>query len=450
MHSVDRIIIGPSDEAYGYLDGISRKAKCLRSASLFRIRNHFTACGKESLTPNEQKVEDEVALLPKKPGRALNGYALCALMVKTHNPDHYSGIPSQTAQHIEMQAASDFKNWLKALAAWEKDPSAFTGKPKMPNYKKGDVESFSFTNQTASIKDGHIVLPKTKVTIPCRIREGASLREIRVSPYHGNYLVCLCYETEETGSLPMDAALPGRHSAAVDFGVDNIMTVTSDTGESVLFKGGAVKSANQWYNKRKSHLVSVLTKGRPTKERPSSRQLERLAMHRAEWMHDTFQKMSSRLIEWCLANEVGTLVLGVNKGWKQGAGMGHRNNQSFAGIPFYTLQMMVRYKAARAGIHVEDQEESYTSKASFIDGDPIPVYGKTAGHAAFSGERIYRGLYRSKDGILINADINGAANILRKWGADTSAAELSKLQGPAVIEQKDLNKRIPVKGIGAA
>ena len=443
MFCVDRIIVRPSDEAYGYLDDIARKAKLLYNASLFRLRNHFTASGKTTLTANEQEVEEEIALLPAKPGRVLRAYTLQRLLVLTHNPDYYSGIPSQTAQHIAAQAAVDFGSWLKALRAWKKDPSAFTGKPKMPRYVKKDIKGFSFTNQTASVRNGRITFPKTQVTLPCRIRD-ASLREIKVSPYYGNYLVCLCYQADE------DVPGPGPCIAAVDFGVDNIMTVVSDTGESVIFKGGAVKSVNQWFNKRRAELTAVITKGQPTVTRPTSRRLDSLSMYRAEWMHDTFQKMSSRLIEWCLAHGVGTLVSGINRGWKQRSGIGARNNQTFVGIPFFSLQMMIRYKAERAGILVEEQEESYTSKASFLDSDHIPVYGDTVRDDAFSGSRIHRGLYRSKDGILINADINGAANILRKWGADTSTVLLTNLQRPAVIRQPDLNTRIPVKGTGAA
>lgn len=443
MFCVDRIIVRPCDEAYSYLDDIAKKARLLYNASLFRLRNHFTASGKTALTLNEQGVEDEVSLLPSKPGRVINAYALQRLMVLTKNPDYYSGLPSQTAQHIAARAARDFRSWLRALAAWKKDQSAFTGKPRMPRYAKGDVRGFSFTNQTAAVRDGRIVFPKTKVTLPCRQRD-AVLREIQVSPYHGSYLVCLCYESDE------DAPASGSGTAAVDFGVDNIMAVVSDIGGSVLFKGGAVKSVNQWFNKRKAELAGIMTKGHPTVTRPTSRRLDSLSMYRAEWMHDTFQKMSSRLIEWCLAHGVGTLVLGINRGWKQRSGMGTRNNQTFAGIPFCSLQMMIRYKAERAGIRVEEQEESYTSKASFLDSDCIPVCGDAVSNAAFSGRRIFRGLYRSRDGILINADINGAANILRKHGTDTSGVLLSGLQRPAVIRQPDLNTRIPVKGTGAA
>ena len=443
MYCVDRIIVRASDKVYSYLDENASRAKLLYNASLFRVRNHFTAAGKAVLTPNEQDVENEMALLPTKPGRVINAYALQKLMALTHNPDYYSGLPSQTAQHITAQAVTDFRNWLKALKAWRKDPSAFLGKPKMPHYVDADIKDYLFTNQTASVNDGILSFPKTKATLRCRIRDGV-LREIKVTPYYGNYMLCVCYEVQDNVS-------EGRtHSAAIDFGVDNIMAVTSDTGDSVLFKGDAVKSENQWFNKRRAELVGIITKGHPTATCPASKQLEALSMHRSEWLHDTFQKMSSRLIEWCDAHDVGKLVLGSNKGWKQNSSIGRVNNQNFITIPFCTLQWMIRYKAERAGIVIAEQEESYTSQASFIDNDRIPVYGDTVARDMFSGRRIHRGLYKSKDGILINADLNGAANILRKSGADTSCVAISDLQNPLVLRQPDLNTRIPVTGIGAA
>ena len=443
MYCIDRIIVKPSDEIYPYLDKTAHQAKLLYNAALFRVRNHFTASGKTVLTANEQEVEDEISLLSSKPGYVISAYSLQKLMVLTRNPDYYSGIPAQTAQHVVAQAVQDFRNWLKALSVWKKDPSSFLGKPRMPRYAESDVKGYTFENQTAFVRDGHIMFPKTEATLCCRVRDGV-LMEIKVTPYYGNYLVSVCYAVPDTVSER------GAHSAAIDFGVDNIMAVTTDTGDSVLFKGGAVKEENQWFNKRRSELISTITKGHPAKTRPTSRQIEALSMRRTEWMHDTFQKMSSRLIEWCAANNVGKLVLGINNGFKQRSCMGHVNNQSFISIPFLSLQTMIRYKAQRAGIIVEEQEESYTSKASFLDNDPIPVYGDSVETDAFSGRRIHRGLYRSKDGILLNADINGAANILRKHGEDVRSIVLSRLRNPLVIRQPDLNTRIPVKGIAAA
>ena len=443
MYCVDRIIVKPSDSAYTYLDENARQAKLLYNAAMFRVRNHFTASQKAILSPNEQEVEKELSLLPKRPGRVINAYSLQKVMVLTHNPDYYAGLPSQTAQHVAAQAVTDFRNWLRSLSAWKKDPSAFLGKPKMPHYVKGDIKDYIFTNQTASVRNGTISFPKTRATLPCRIRSGI-VREIKVTPYYGNYLVSICYD------VPKTISASGTHTAAIDFGVNNIMAVTSDTGESVLFKGGAVKAENQWFNKRRAELISIVTKGHPAAGRPSSKQLEALSGHRCEWMHDTFQKMSSRLIEWCESHDIGKLILGNNKGWKQNTRIGSKNNQAFVGVSFCSLQRMIRYKAERAGINVEEQEESYTSKASFIDNDCIPVYGDAVSSDAFSGRRIHRGLYKSKDGILVNADLNGAANILRKSGADTSRVELSALQEPLILRQSDLNTRIPIKGIAVA
>ena len=152
--------------------------------------------------------------------------------------------------------------------------------------------------------------------------------------------------------------------------------------------------------------------------------------------------MSRILLEWCKEHEIGTLVLGSNAFWKQDANMGKQNNQSFVSIPFDMLKSMIELKACEYGITVTKTEESYTSKASFLDNDEIPVY-KAGDHQKynFSGKRTKRGLYRSSDGTLINADLNGAANILRKAGYDTSCIQLSGLLNPKIIRFADLNSK---------
>ena len=114
MYCVDRIIVKPSDSAYTYLDENARQAKLLYNAAMFRVRNHFTASQKAILSPNEQEVEKELSLLPKRPGRVINAYSLQKVMVLTHNPDYYAGLPSQTAQHVAAQAVTDFRNWLRS------------------------------------------------------------------------------------------------------------------------------------------------------------------------------------------------------------------------------------------------------------------------------------------------------------------------------------------------
>lgn len=435
MYTIDRIIVKKNHPLYGYLDENAKRAKALYNASLFRLRNHFTARGKTVLTANEQFVEDEIASFAKQtPGSIISAFCMLGIMVKSGNPDYYSGLPSQTAQHVVMQACEDFKNWIKALKKWKKDPSSFTGMPKIPHYEKQHIHSYLMTSQGTRIKDGILRLPKTDITLRVRNRNG-NIRQMTVTPYHGSYLLCLCFETEDTAP----AVCPG-HAAAIDFGVSNIMAVVSDTGNSVLFKGGAVKSENRYFNKTKAILASAMTKGHPSAGYSRTHRLASLSMHRGEWMRDTFHKMSCRLMEWCLENDISTLALGSNKGWKQHLSIGKQNNQTFVSIPFDMLKGMLRYKAERLGIQVIEQEESYTSKASFLDGDSIPVLKENGDTAhKFSGRRISRGLYQSREGIILNADINAAANILRKAGFNTTKIVPALLQTPFVLKQNQFN-----------
>ena len=306
----------------------------------------------------------------------------------------------------------------------------------MPGYCKGDTTTYLFTNQDAVIKDGMLKLPKTKVRIPVRRRHGARLMEVKVKPVSGGYELLLVYDVKDP------CVQVGTHSAAVDFGVDNTMAVVSDTGNSLIFRGRNIKSINQYFNKQKAERVSLMTKGKQTTGKVWSKYLDRLSAYRINYIRDCFHKMSRILLEWCKEHEIGTLVLGSNQFWKQESEMGKRNNQSFVSIPFDMLKSMIELKACEYGITVTRTEESYTSKASFLDHDEIPVYVSCNNQKhSFSGKRIKRGLYRSSDGTLINSDLNGAANILRKAGYDTSCIQLSGLLNPKIIRFADLNSK---------
>lgn len=164
-------------------------------------------------------------------------------------------------------------------------------------------------------------------------------------------------------------------------------------------------------------------------------------------------KIASDIVAFCLNSGIATVVIGKNKNWKQRANIGHVNNQNFVQIPLETLRRMITSKAEAVGIMVVVQEESYTSKASLVDGDNIPVYGETMeDKPVFSGRRTKRGLYRTQNGRLINADLNGAGNILRKYNADAFEKweDFQFLDRIIVRKYPELNKRIPVKGIEAA
>lgn len=239
----------------------------------------------------------------------------------------------------------------------------------------------------------------------------------------------------------MNSAETGTHSAAVDFGVGNTMAVVADTGDSIIFKGEYIKSINQYFMKKKAERISLMSKGKETTERVWSKYLDRLSAYRTSYIRDCFHKMSKKLLVWCQRNDIGCLVLGSNAFWKQNSSIGAVNNQNFVSIPFEMLKSMIELKACEYGVTVVRNEESYTSKESFLDLDFIPVYSEEEPDKKyhFSGRRIHRGLYKSADGTLINADINGAANILRKAGYDVSNIKIARLLNPAIVEFASLN-----------
>ena len=436
MYRIDRIYVNTKHEMFSYFDTLAHKTKNLYNASLFKIRNAFTAHGKTSLTSNEKEVLDELTLLKGQKTYHVLGYAVLEkLMRVTRNPDFFSDLPIQSAQATVKHACFDFQNWLSALSKYKKNPALFTAKPRMPGYRKGDIATFTLTNQEAVIYDDELKFPKTKQRLKIRKRFNARLQEVKVCPVSGGYDILLVYKVKDP------SVKAGTHSAAVDFGVDNTMAVVTDTGDSIIFKGEYIKSINQYFNKQKAWRVSVMSKGSATTTRVWSKKLDQLSAYRINYIRDCFHKMSRLLMEWCKSHEVGYLVLGSNKFWKQETNMGKCNNQNFVGVPFEMLKSMIELKSNEYDVTVVRQEESYTSKASFIDLDFIPVYSKKDPDKKyrFSGRRIHRGLYKSADGTLMNADINGAANILRKAGYDVSNIKIARLLDPAIVKFKTLN-----------
>jgi putative transposase len=193
--------------------------------------------------------------------------------------------------------------------------------------------------------------------------------------------------------------------AGIDLGMNNLASVTSNDGclQPLLINGRALKSINQYYNKKKAHLQSSLPKGVY-----NSKKMSQLTHKRNMKIHDFMHKSSRALVDYLVKNEIGKLVIGKNKNWKQNLNIGKKNNQSFTSIPFQKLIDQIIYKASLKGIEVVLTEESYTSKCSFIDMEPLKK------QESYKGRRIKRGLFKSSNGTLINADCNGSGNIIRK------------------------------------
>ena len=456
MYSVTRYHITKAKypQLFEYCSAMSAKSKLLRNATLFRMRQWFTAYGKDQVQPNQKTVINEVNRTMectgrKKPGKVINYYFMEKLMRCTKNPDYSNGLPSQTAQWILKGVCFEFKAWLKGLEAYHKNPAGFTGKPEMPKYCKNDLHTFTITNQECRIytrENGSTYLhfPKTEETIDVIVPENAVLKEVKVIPYCGDFMIAVTFDNGKTVG-----ERNAMFKAGIDLGVDNTAAlVINDGNKPVLYKGGALKAENQFYNKNRAKYVGILMKGhKPGEVSLKTKMLASISKNRKFFMDDEMHKISCHIVRECVKRNVGTIVIGKNRHWKNKSEMSKKSNQEFVQIPHSTLIHMIRYKAEREGIRVIVHEESYTSKASFLDNDMIPVYDpEKHDEYRFSGRRISRGLYRSKNGTVISADVNGGANILRK--ADPEAFEgmdVSILQEVKTVGFYDLHSCRPKK-----
>ncbi len=321
-------------------------------------------------------------------------------MLKSSNP--YQNLPSQTAQQILMQVDRNWKSFFRAMREWRKDPKKFLGRPKPPSYKQKDGENLLvFTNQQCRIRNGHLYFPKKTGLNPIKTRIKEKLCHVRIVPKGIYYMLEIVYEKEET-----DLGLNKERVVGIDIGLNNIVTLANNAGlPPAIIKGGAVKSINQYYNK-------LLARYKHKKDKQGlfheTKRLKKITRKRNNLIGDKFHKISRKVINYCITHDFGTIVVGYNPGWKQKIKLRKRVMQQFVQLPYHSLIGKISYKAQLVGIEVILCEESYTSKCSFLDQERI---GK---HDTYCGKRISRGLFRSKEGKVLNADVNAAYNIIRK------------------------------------
>ena len=212
-------------------------------------------------------------------------------------------------------------------------------------------------------------------------------------------------------------------------GINNLVTAVSSDGNSFIIDGRRLKSINQWFNKKNARLQSIKDKqglGKKTTDRQKA-----IARDRNNKVNDYMNKTARKVIDYCITNDIGTLVVGYNETFQRSSHIGKRNNQNFVNIPYGQLRAKLEYLCELNGIIFVKQEESYTSKASFWDMDTLPVYdGDNPKEYQFSGKRIHRGLYKTASGKLFNADVNGALNIMRK----SSVVDMNILYGRGEVD----------------
>lgn len=308
----------------------------------------------------------------------------------------FAALPSHCGQEIIKLLFKNIKSWQKARKEYAKNPSKFLGKPKMPKYKK-ELSILSFNSGQVRLKNGFVHFPKMigiepmKTNIP-------NINQCRVIPKSDHFVVEFVYTVEEKTPKADNGKYLG-----VDLGLNNLATCVSNANEAFIINGRPLKSINQFYNKRKAHLQSNLPNNKHT-----SKRINRLTFKRNQKIKDYVHKASKHIVETAKLLDCNTIVVGNNKNWKQEINIGKQNNQNFVSIPTSDLIDKIEYKAKLNGISLIRTEESYTSKCSFLDNEPI---GK---HDVYVGKRVKRGLFRTAKGLKINADCNGAGNIIRK------------------------------------
>lgn len=452
QYSIYKCRISEKNPLFTVFDEWSHLSNNLYNKTLFVIRQLFTGLNKDkkNISNLESTTIDNVLevlksynkkLILDKDHRLVNYNFMDYYFKKTNNENYNSSLPKQSAQHVIKDACNSFKSWFKALRSYKANPSKFMGKPKMPKYRKsGSVYVVKLTNQDAVLyknKFGYEVkFPKTKYKLNFTDKaKDKKLKEVNIKYEYNIYKVTYLFEDKVE---PIEST--GNVVCGIDLGVNNIAAIQTSNGDSLLVKGKFIKSKNQWYNKKISKNISGQTIG-TTNKAISSKALNKLYRNRKLFMEDVMHKISKKIIEWCISKNVSAIVIGYSKFWKQNINIGKINNQIFTQIPFSLLIGYIENKAFKAGIKVIKTEESYTSKASFLDLDNIPVYDENSNNKyTFSGKRISRGMYRSSNGFCLNADLNGAGNILRKYLNKNITFNLINLKSPEVLNAKSIYK----------
>ena len=379
-----------SKDEYEILRDLTHIAKNLTNEALYNVRQYFF---------NE--------------GKYLNYMENYKLLKNSCN---YKILNSNMSQQILREVDGQFKSFFALLKKAQKGEYKFKD-IHIPHYLPKDGYT-TLSIQFVRLKDDKLVLPYSvsykkehrpiEIKLPPILKD-KKIKEITIKPKAKARFFEIQYSYEVD---TIQRNLNQNKALALDPGVNNFVTAVTSDGKSFIIDGKKLKSINQRFNKFNSKLQSIKDK---QNIKGTTKLQSRLAIKRANQIRDYVGKTGKCIIQYCIKNDIGTLVFGFNKDFQQDSSLGTKNNQNFVNIPFGQLKNELKYLCELNGINFIEQEESYTSKASFLDRDEIPVYDEDDPQVyTFSGKRIKRGLYKSKDGTLINADVNGALNILRK------------------------------------
>jgi putative transposase len=391
-YGCQQILINPDKELRAILEFVCEESNKLANCGVYYARQLYFKTGK----------------IPSK-------FDLHRLMKSNI---HFQALYSHVAQQTLTSVAESFKSYIGLLKGIKK--GTVTQRPKLPGYRKNSLKLATFPRADVKLKPEGLRFPlgsKVKawfgidcfyLPMPSNL-EYTRINEIRILPRNGQFYAEFVYKVEA-----VQADVDISRALGIDPGLNNWLTCVSNVGTSLIVDGLHLKSLNQWYNKRVSTLKENQSQGF------WSKQLAGITEKRNRQVRDAVNKAARTVLNHCLDNQIGTVVFGWNKGQRQEINLGSKTNQKFVQIPTARLKDRISQLCEQYGIQFVETEESYTSKASFLDLDQLPTFGAKPEGWKESGKRVKRGLYRSKDGFRINADCNCAANILRKVAAKLS------------------------------
>lgn len=369
MILTERHIIKQSNSLYNELDNLCFLSKNLYNSALYTVRQFYFTNKKYF---NWIKINNQ--------------------FVSEKQQDYYA-LPCKVSQQTLKMVDQNMKSFFNAI-------KAKNSKPKLPKYLDKIKGRFvvTYTNQAISkkaLQNGYIELSKTNIKLKTNVK---NVKQVRIVPRNNFIVVEILYEVRSKLHNNSKETYCG-----IDFGLNNLITCSFQNDSPLIMNGKPLKSINWHYNKEKSRLQSLLDNGKKT-----SKKIQNITLKRNNRINDYLHKATKIFVNYLVSKKINNIVIGYNKEWKQGINIGRVNNQNFVQIPYYKLLNMLTYKCEIEGISVIVTEESYTSKCSFLDDEDI------CKHEEYVGKRIKRGLYKASDGRLINADVNGALNILKK------------------------------------
>jgi len=387
---------------FKFLDNLSFQSKNIFNMANYIVRQEFINTSKE------------VDVNLRENAKWIRWCELDKIMKRDY-PEVYNLLPAKSTQLILKNLDESWKSFFESVKMWKSTPSKFKGKPNLPQYKNKEVgrNVVLLSNQQFKIKNGIVSFIPTLTKdidfkpIKTKIGADAKLLQITISPKKAHYNFNIIYEVPDN-QLDMNEGLDRKTGEileindnscmAIDLGVNNFCTVSNNVDKDFfIINGRQIKSINQWANKYQSfNKIGQAKKNKTWRNRENK-------------LNYFFNKTADLLISKALAKGCGKIVVGHNEGWKQKVNLGRKTNQSFVQIPYNKFLFLLKYKCVMANIELVEINEAYTSKCSFVDNEAV------CKHEVYVGDRVKRGLFKTAKGLLINADLNGSLNILKKY-----------------------------------